>query len=101
MSAIGTKRPSRHVCYPVAIGGKADVAADVVQVGQQRRRSAADAGSDLQRADDRDRVRQSMAVKPSRHVEHGQAARPVACLHAHGGGAVSARAYGAAARGSR
>ena len=32
----------------------------------------------LQRADDRDRVRQPVVSQPSRHVEHGQAARAVA-----------------------
>ena len=53
----------------------------------------------LQRHDDRDRVRQPVAVEPSGHVEHGQVAGAVAGLHARGGGAVSAGADGSTTRG--
>ena len=50
-----------------------------------------------QRADDRDGVRQPVALEPSRHVEHGQAARAVAAHDARRGGAVPAGADGQAA----
>ena len=52
----------------------------------------------LQRAHHRDRVRQPVAVEPSGHVEHGQAAGAVAAHHARGRGAVPAGADGQAAR---
>ena len=57
-----------------------------------------DPRGDLQRADHRDRVRQPVAVEPSRHVEHGQADGARARHHHGGGGAVPAGADGAAAR---
>ena len=53
----------------------------------------------LQRADHGDRLRQPVAVEPSRHVEHGRADGAGAVLHDDGGGAVPARADGAAAQG--
>src|SRR5205085_1769703 len=56
---------------------------------------------DLQRHDDGYRIRQHVALEPSRHVEHGRIAGTVAGVHAGRGGALSARADGAAARDSR
>ena len=57
-----------------------------------------DARDLFQRADDGDRVRQPVAVEPSRHREHGQAACAVARHHARGRAAVPARANGQTAR---
>ena len=62
---------------------------------------AADARRHLQRADDRDSFRQPVAVEPSRHFEHGKAARAVATLHARRGGRVPADPDGKAPRGYR
>ena len=57
-----------------------------------------DARDLLQRADDGDGVRQPVAVEPSRHRQHGQAAGAVARDHARSGAAVSAGANGQTAR---
>ncbi|MBN8966133.1 MAG: hypothetical protein J0H89_12320, partial [Rhizobiales bacterium] len=51
---------------------------------------------DLERARHRNRVRQFVAVEPSRHVEHGQASGAVAGVHALCGGAVPASTDGQA-----
>ena len=57
-----------------------------------------DARGVLQRDDHRHGVRQPVDVEPPGHVQHGQAAGALAHLHACGGGAVSARPHGPAAR---
>ena len=57
-----------------------------------------DARDLFQRADDGDRVRQPVAVEPSRHVQHGQAAGAVAGDDACRRAAVSAGANGQTAR---
>ena len=57
-----------------------------------------DAGDILQRADDRHGVRKPVAVEPSGHGEHGQAAGAVAGHDARRGAAVSACANGQTAR---
>jgi hopanoid biosynthesis associated RND transporter like protein HpnN len=51
---------------------------------------------DFQRDDHGDRVRQPVVLQPPRDLEHGQAAGPLARLHARGCGAVSARPHGQA-----
>ncbi len=60
-----------------------------------------DARGVLQRADHRDGVRQPVALEPSGHVEHGQAARAVAAHDACRRRAVPAGADGQAARARR
>ena len=60
-------------------------------------RLIADARRRVQRDDDGDRLCQPMAVQSSRHVEHGQAALPVARHHARRGRAVPADPDGPAA----
>ena len=57
-----------------------------------------DAGGGVQRADDRDRVRQPVVLQPSRNVEHGQAAGAVAGDHDAGSRPVPAGPDGPAAR---
>ncbi len=53
----------------------------------------------FQRDDDRDRLRQPVDVQASGHLQHGQAACLVACLHIGGGDFVPAGANGAAEEG--
>jgi len=59
--------------------------------------SRSDPRRDVQRAHHRDRIRQLMAVEPSRHFEHGQVDGAGARHHHGSSGAVPARADGAAA----
>ena len=57
----------------------------------------ADARGVLQHAPHRHRLRQSVAVEPAGHIEHGQALGAVAPLHPDLGGLVPAGAHGRAA----
>ena len=57
-----------------------------------------DARDIFQRADDGDRVRKPVAIEPSGHREHGQAAGALARHHAGRGAVVSAGANGQTAR---
>ncbi len=61
----------------------------------------ADAGGDVFRPDDGDRIRQSVVLQPPRHVEHGQAAGDLAHHDDGGGDPVPAGADGQAARAGR
>ena len=58
----------------------------------------ADPGGDIQRLHHGDRLWQPLFFQRSRHVEHGQASLHLAVDDDDGGGAVSAGAYGQAAR---